>query len=234
MYIDAKRPLPLRPSRGFTLVELMIALTIMLVVSMAAVQLSASVFSTNSQHIHMTQLSSEMRSTMQIMSRDVRRAGYNSDALAGFLTTQAINSGIAMGDPDVSGASDCVQVTYDDMSEGMSGRTANVVYRLRNISGVGRISALYGDNATAISCATLITDVGWVDMSDPLLVNITALQFVLKDSLTDIAENQSNGHMIQVGTEQVSITISAMLRTNASVNRSIVNEVQIRNEILRV
>lgn len=234
MYIiDANRPLPLHLSRGFTLIELMIALTIMLVVSMVAVQFSASVFATNTQLIHMTQLTSEMRSTMQIISRDVRRAGYSSDALAGFLTTQAIDSGITMG-VEVNGAADCLQVTYDDMSESLSGKTANVVYRLRTISGVRRISVLYGDNATDISCDTLVTDVGWVDMSDPLLVNITALQFVHNENLTDIAENRSNGHMTQVGIEQVQITISAMLSGNATISRTITNEVQIRNQILKV
>jgi prepilin-type N-terminal cleavage/methylation domain-containing protein len=224
----------MRTSRGFTLIELMIALAIMLVVSMVTVQLSVSVFATNTQLIHMTQLTSEMRSTMQIISRDVRRAGYNSDALASFLTTQTISSGVVMGDPDESGATDCLQVIYDDISEGKSDETANVVYRLRTISGVGRVSVLYGDNATVISCDTLVTDAGWVDMSDPLLVNIASLQFIHFDSQTDIAENLSNGHVIEVGVERVSITIDATLRDNATISRSIINEVQIRNQTLRV
>lgn len=234
MYIDENYSLPQRPSRGFTLIELMIAMTIMLVVSMAAVQLSANAFGSNTQLLHMTQLTSEMRATMQMISRDVRRAGYNSDALAGYLTTQAINSGVAMGDPDDSGAADCLQVTYDDISEGRSDKTANAVYRLRTISGVGRISVLYGDNEDDISCNTLITDDGWVDMSDPLLINITVLQFVHDISLTDIVENLSNGHMIQVGIEQVSINIGATLRNHATISRMITNEVQIRNQTLRV
>jgi prepilin peptidase dependent protein B len=232
MYIDANRPLPLRLSRGFTLIELMIALTIMLVASMVAVKLSANVFSTNAQLIHMTQLTSEMRSTMQIISRDVRRAGYDSDALAGFLTTEEVSSGVTMGDDlddtDDDYVTDCLSVTYDDIS---SGNEVNAVYRLRTISGVGRVSVHYGDST---SCDTLITDGDWVDMSDPLLTNITALQFVHNEDLTDIAENLNNGHMIQVGLEQVSITISATLRDRATVNRSITNEVQIRNQFVRI
>jgi prepilin peptidase dependent protein B len=232
MYINSQKPWSSCQSSGFTLVELMIALTIMLVVSLAAVQLSASVFGTNTQLIHMTQLTSELRSAIQIISRDVRRAGYDSDALAGFLTTEEVSSGVTMGDDlddtDDDYVTDCLRVAYDDIS---SGDEVNAVYRLRTISGIGRVSVHYGDST---SCDTLITDGDWVDMSDPLLINITALQFVHNEDLTDIAENLNNGHMIQVGLEQVSITISATLRDRATVNRSITNEVQIRNQFVRI
>ncbi|MGA9572896.1 MAG: prepilin-type N-terminal cleavage/methylation domain-containing protein [Lysobacterales bacterium] len=231
MYLMIKRPFRRVHSKGFTLVELMIALAISLVVSLATVKLSANVFSSNTQLIHMTQLTAELRSAMQIISRDVRRAGYDADALAGFLSTQAIMSGITVGDVDANGTADCLLVNYDDISEERSDQVANVVYRLRTIAGVGRISVHYGENS---SCDTSITDAGWTDMSDPLLMNITALQFVHNDSLTDIAENLSNGHMIQVGVEQVSITISAALIANATISRSITDEVQIRNQYLRV
>lgn len=231
MYLDIKKPLSPVPAKGFTLVELMIALTIMLLVSMVTVKLSANIFSTNTQLIHMTQLTAELRSSIQIISRDVRRAGYTADALAGFLSTQPISSGVVMGALDNDGIADCLRVTYDDISEGKSDEVANVVYRLRTISGVGRVSIHYGENS---SCDTSITDAAWVDMSDPLLIDINALQFVLDTSLTDIAENLNNGHMIQVGVEQVTITIDAVLRGNATINRSITNAVQIRNQYLRV
>ena len=219
---------------GFSLIELMIALTIMLMVSLVSVQISANVFSTNTQLIHMTQLTGELRSAIQIISRDIRRAGYNADALAGFLTTQAIDSGVTMGTVDDAGAAECVHVTYDDISRGQSGVQANVVYRLRTVSGVGRLSVLFGDEDDDYSCDTAITDTDWVDLSDPLLVDISALQFIHNDSLTDIAENLNNGHMIQVGIEQISITITATLRSNDTISRTITNEVQIRNQYLRV
>jgi type II secretory pathway component PulJ len=182
----------------------------------------------------MTQLTSEMRAAIQIVSRDVRRAGYDSDALAGFLTTQAIASGVTLGDLDESGVAGCVHVTYDDISRGQSGKRANVVYRLRTLSSVGRLSALLGDEDDNFSCETSITHEGWVDLTDALLVDISALQFVRNENLTDIAENLNNGHMIQVGIEQINITITATLRSNETISRSITNRVQIRNQYLRV
>lgn len=213
--------------RGFTLVELMIAMTIMLIVSMVTVQTSANVFRSNTQSIHMVQLSQEMRSGIQLISRDIRRAGYNDDALSSYLTTQAISSGVTMGDRDVNNIANCLQVQYDDME----GNAKNVVYRLRVISSVGRISAHFDANAT---CDTSIADNAWVDISDPVLSHITALEFVLDDHLINIAKNVNTGNTIQVGIEKINIIISATLRSNTAVNRSITNEVQIRNQYLRV
>lgn len=238
MYLNTNKPLQLFSARGFTLIEMMIAMTITLVVSVVMVQLSAGMFQANSQSIQMMQLSQEMRSAMQLISRDVRRAGYNDDALSGFLSTQAIVSGVTMGTP-VNGVINCVQVRYDDIIEKdkFSDREysgiANVVYRLRLINGIGRISARFDDDGSG-TCNTALDDDDWTDISDPLLMQITALEFVRDDSLTDIAENLDNGHVIQVGVEQVSITITASLRNNADVNRTITDEVQIRNQYLTI
>ena len=66
------------------------------------------------------------------------------------------------------------------------------------------------------------------------MTNVTGLEFVLEDDRTDIAENLSTGTTIQVGLEQVSIVISAHLRSDPNVNRSIVSGVQLRNQYLNV
>ena len=209
------------------MVELMIAMVIMLIVTLTTVKIAASVSRTNTESVHMIQLSQEMRSAIQLISRDIRRAGYNDDSLANFLSTTAISSGITMGDIDANNVATCLQVQYDDID----GNAKNVVYRLRVVSSVGRISAHFG---AAVTCDTSISDTAWVDISDPILTDISGLEFVLDNSLTDIAENVSTGNTIQIGIEQISITINATLKANETVNRSITNEVQIRNQYLRV
>ena len=200
---------------------------IMLMVILGTVQISANVFRTNTESIHMVQLSQEMRSSIQLISRDIRRAGYNDDSLSGFLSTQAIDSGVTMGALDENDVANCLRVEYEDLD----GNAKNAVYRLRVISSIGRVSAHFGADA---DCDTSTTDTDWVDISDPILTHISALEFVRDNQLTDIAENLSNGNTIQVGLEQVRIIISATLRSNDTVNRSIINEVQIRNQYLRV
>ena len=227
MHLSSRKSLPSGSANGFSLIELMIAMVIMLIVTMVTVKIEANVFRTNTESIRMIQLSQEMRSAIQLVARDIRRSGYNDDSLANFLSTQPISSGVTMGTIDENNVASCLQVRYEDID----GNAKNVVYRLRVISAVGRISANFGADAT---CNTAVADVAWVDISDPIQTHVLALEFVLDDHLTDIAENLSTGNIIQVGVEQISITINARLRSNTSVNRSITNEVQLRNQYLRV
>ena len=132
-----------------------------------------------------------------------------------------------MGGRDANNIANCLQVKYDDLD----GNAKNVVYRLRVVNDVGRISAHFSADAT---CDTSIDDNAWVDISDPILSHISALEFVLDNYLINIAQNMNTGNTIQVGVEKISINISATLRSNAAVNRSITNEVQIRNQYLSV
>ena len=132
-----------------------------------------------------------------------------------------------MGNLDANNVANCLQILYDDLD----GNAKNVVYRLRVISAVGRISIHFGADA---SCDTPVADAAWVDISDPILTHVMGLEFALDNHLTNIAENLSSGNTIQVGVEQISITIIARLRVNTDVTRSITNEVQLRNHYLRV
>ena len=227
MYLSSRKPLSIHTNRGFSLIELMIAMLITLIVAVVTVKIEANMFRTNTEAIHMIQLSQEMRAAIQLISRDIRRSGYNDDALASYLSTQAISSGVTMGSLDENNVANCLRVQYDDLD----GIAKNVVYRLRVVSSVGRISAHFGAIA---SCNTPVTDAAWVDISDPILTHIMGLEFVLDNHLTDIAENLNSGNTIQVGVEQISITINARLRTKTAVTRSITNEVQVRNQYLRV
>lgn len=227
MYLNKKQSFTMRANAGFTLMELMVALVVLLFVSIVTIYLSASVFQANTKSIHMIQLTQEMRATLQLISRDIRRSGYDDDALSGFLATEAIASGVTLGDLDESNTAECLQVRYEDLQ----GSSRNVVYRLRVVSSVGRVSAHFGANA---DCDTSLSDNGWVNISDPILTSVTGLEFVLEDDLTDIAENLSTGNTIQVGLEQVSIVISAFLRSDPGINRSIITGVQLRNQFLTV
>ena len=64
--------------KGMTLMELLVAGFISIIVSSGMVILMASTLGTGTQTIKMTQLSEEMRSAMQIMTRELRRANYHS------------------------------------------------------------------------------------------------------------------------------------------------------------
>jgi len=66
--------------RGVTLIELMVAMVISLIASTGMVLLMANVLGTGTQTIQMTRLTQDMRTAMQLISRDLRRANYHSNS----------------------------------------------------------------------------------------------------------------------------------------------------------
>lgn len=221
-----RRPQQYR-SPGFTIIELMIALFVTMVISLITANFAVNVFRSNTESVLMIQLSQEMRSAIQLVSRDIRRAGYEDDALARYLATQAVDSGVVLGPIDANGDAECVQLAYEDLG----GKSVSAVYRRRVIAEVGRVAANFEAGA---SCATSLDAAGWVDITDPLLTHIQSLEFRHYDSLTDISENSSTGNVIQVGVESIYISIAAELTSNNSIVRTITNRVQLRNQYLKV
>lgn len=212
---------------GFTIIELLIALFVTMVISLITAKFAVNVFRSNTESVLMIQLSQEMRSAIQLISRDIRRSGYEDDALARYLATQEVVSGVSLGPIDANGGADCVQLTYEDLG----GTDVSAVYRRRVIADVGRVAANFQAGA---NCDTPLDDAGWVDVTDPLLTDVQALEFRHFDSLTDIAENSGTGNVIQVGVESIYISISAELASNDSIARTITNRVQLRNQFLKV
>jgi len=67
----------LKLQKGMTLVELLVAGTISLIAVSGMVLVMASTLGTTTQTIEMTQLTHDMRTAMQIMTRELRRANYH-------------------------------------------------------------------------------------------------------------------------------------------------------------
>jgi prepilin-type N-terminal cleavage/methylation domain-containing protein len=73
-------------ARGFSLVELMVALAAGLIVSSAVVAFMMSSFKSNGDYVISTRLTQELRNTLDLVSRDLRRAGYDEEAMSGMAT----------------------------------------------------------------------------------------------------------------------------------------------------
>jgi len=68
--------------KGFSLLELMIAVTIGLIVMATVVTFMMASFKSNSEYVQSTRLTQELRNTLDLATRDLERAGYDDDALA--------------------------------------------------------------------------------------------------------------------------------------------------------
>jgi type IV pilus assembly protein PilW len=75
--------------RGFTMIELMIALVVGLIVSGAAVALVAAMGKSNSDTVRATRLTQELRATVEVIARDMRRARSDTDPIANVSTDAA-------------------------------------------------------------------------------------------------------------------------------------------------
>jgi len=71
-----------RASQGFSLAELMIALAAGLVVSSAVVAFLLSSFKSNGEYVQSTRLTQELRNSMDLITRDLRRAGYDGKSVS--------------------------------------------------------------------------------------------------------------------------------------------------------
>lgn len=99
-----------RKQTGFTLVELMIAISLGLIVVLAAVGFVISVAKANSENIQVTRLTQELRSISEVVGREVRRARYVTDPVG------LIGSGGATNRDTITinAGADCIVFAYDE------------------------------------------------------------------------------------------------------------------------
>jgi type II secretory pathway component PulJ len=172
--------------KGMTLIELLVASFISIIVSSGMVVLMASTLGTGTQTIKMTQLSKEMRSAMQIMTRELRRANYHSTYTACFgdldcLTTLGIVSEVA--EININSTNDCLWFWYDrpqaigDSQIAVNNET--VAGFRRAVNGDIGVLQMTVSGTSAASCPAA----GWVDNTNSDLVDIEA--FNVDDSVPD-------------------------------------------------
>ena len=77
--------------RGFSLVELMVALALGLIVTVAVIALVVSIIRSNRQTLQSTRLNQELRATLSVIANDLRRARSVDDPLGVSALTPASN-----------------------------------------------------------------------------------------------------------------------------------------------
>lgn len=102
----------MRRSQGVTLIEMMIALVIGLIVSGAALALVVAVMKSNADTIRATRLTQELRTTAEIIARDLRRARSVSDPIANVGKTPLLNACNTIS-PAATASASCVTFGYD-------------------------------------------------------------------------------------------------------------------------
>lgn len=230
-----------KPGRqsGVSLVELMVSMVISLIVSMSMVGLMVNTLGTGTTTIQMTHLSAEIRTVLQIMSRDVRRANYHGNFIKCFGNLECRTS-LDTGDADATGfiksvsiddsvatdESDCFFFWYDRNSNG-NVTTDNLDYvgafRRALVNGVGVIE-MTTDQKTTPSCTS---GTYWTAITDPNVINVT--DFTVSNSLsyTDTITAADDTQTV----DKISMSITAELTRDTSISKTFEEVIRVRNDI---
>jgi Tfp pilus assembly protein PilW len=219
-----------RRQAGATLLEAMISLALGLVVTTAMVTLMGNSMGSATRIIEMSQLTDELRNAMSMMSRDVRRANYNTNSIYCYANSDCgISGGPAeqYADISITGAANnsCFVFGLDRDWDGNSANDGPGAFRRATTGGVCVIEMWVGNGAP--NCGTNNAD--WVQVTDPGFVDITI--FNVDDSASfDQTITEKGGTTLTQRTRQVQMQIEGRLILDNSITRRVEDTIKVRND----
>jgi hypothetical protein len=241
-----------RAQAGLSLVELMVALVAGLIVTGAVLAFTLSSLRVNSEYVRATRLTLELRNSLNFIAEDLRRAGYDEDAMnyvarpasftqsSPFATIQVLNAGTPDG---------CVVYAYD---RGEPGGNAGVVDLARGEirairrmvrNGVGVVEFAQSSGTTTPTCDGASPDYttypptcsssGWCALSDPRVVDITSLRLTTSGFHTAAGSGTALGFQIR----RIGVELQGRLVENNNsadvIQRGVRADVRVRADCIR-
>lgn len=233
---------------GTTLVEILVALLLSLIVSATAVLMLSNSLGANSQIMHYTLLSNELRKSMQLMSRDVRRAGYTAGAqwcLANTLclpsTTISLPEPLGILDPlpllesidlpdgiQISEGGDCFTFELDRDQDATIGAGDYGGYRRIEDDGVGVLLSWMGQDAP--DCGDYSDS--WAPITNPALIDIAGFSVNDAHSFDEVVSTDLLGNSTTQRVRRIWIQISGQLVADEDVSETLETTIDVRNDML--
>lgn len=237
--ISRKQPGNRQKQKGFTLIELLVAGIISLIAASGMIIVMANTLGTGAQTIQMSRLSQEMRTAMQIMSRELRRANYHSTYMACYgnvncRTTLGIDAKIKEITIVENGDSDCFYFWYDRPQTGTQVAVTSepvAAFRRTVVGAVGKLQM----TTTSTAAPNCNLDTNWIDITDPAIIDV--LTFNVSDTASITEEINASGdtqHVERIGLSMTAKlkdddSVAAWIRGNANASRELVEFVKVRN-----
>jgi len=226
-------PARLLVSHGLSIVELMVGIAIGLFILAAATMLMTAQLGDNRRLLLETQLQQDMRVAADMVSRDIRRAGYWTTAVNSVwadTTSAAVTQPYAALTPEPGGDSQTVQsfeylrsIKDEDPTTGVPANQVvlkeHLGFRLQN--GTIEFQVSQGN---------------WQALTDPNVMTVTAFDMTLKSSDLPVPCGAScptgpGGCRLNLSVRDVTVTIEATAVHDSSVSRSLTDYVRLRNDI---
>lgn len=227
-------------ARGFTLVELMVAMSAGLVVIGAIVAFTVATAQSSTTNIRSTRVMQYLRSSMDLIEREIRRSGFDENAIKFVGTCVSAGGTCPIGNFNqiVISTSSCIIVSYDTAANSTPGTPgAGATYhgfRLVQKSSVGVIQASLG-SATAPSCGAAANSTDWTDVTDPKIVNVTNLAFSQPATVGGCVQQSNTGMWLVVQDVLVQVTGQWVDPSNhLTTSRSIEESVRVKNDIVAI
>jgi type IV pilus assembly protein PilW len=209
-------------SRGFSLVELMVALAAGLFILAGATFLYAEVVRANATVLRTAHLQQTLWSLASTMADDVRRAGYWSRAE------------LALDGADANGFAplhvvdgDCILYSYDedgDDADGAPDPEDRHGFRLND----GQVQIKTSDASCGGGACDDCASGNWWFLTDPQAVRIGALTFSLAERALPVA-----GGARQLVAREIGISLEGALAADPAVRHGLATSVSVRNHELR-
>lgn len=219
---------------GYSLMEVIVSMGLSLVVTTAMVALMSNSMGNAGRVINMTKLSDDLRSTMQLMTRDVRRSSYNANALKCYGNEDCATDGsvVLPGDIFISAGLDCFTFQLDRDHDGNSIEDEDSPGGFRRVveDNIGYIEMW--TRAEPADCDAEPGAEGWQAVTDRTTMDITA--FNVDNSLSYDQEIFNDGAtVITQRVRKLRLAIGGELRTASGVNRQIEDVISVRNDIMQ-
>ncbi|MBP6300179.1 MAG: prepilin-type N-terminal cleavage/methylation domain-containing protein [Arenimonas sp.] len=235
-------------SRGMSLVELMIAMAIGLVVIGSVLSFTMSSLNTNSEYVQATRLSQELRNTMDFVTRELRRAGYDEN-VGSYPARYAVSGLVTPTFSKIFVTPTCVLFAYDrtggtpgtvDLARGeirgfrlmtrtVDGVDVGVIEVAESAAGVTPSCTAGGPNYSNYP-PTLNAGTGWSSLTDPRVLNITQFNLDTSGYITQTGSATSAPVVLR----EIDVQLQGQLRNSldGTVTRGIQSTIRIRADCI--
>ena len=230
----SKQNFKLSRQEGMSLMEVLIAMSISLVVTSSMIALMSNTLGSTARIIKMTKLSDDMRITMQMMTRDVRRSSYNANSLFCYANADCATDGSSItlaGDITINDSNDCFTFLTDRFHDGDSTNDSAGGFRRVTSGAVGVIEMWTGDESP--DCSAAAGTSSWVQITNPENMDIFGFTVDENLSYTQQVLNDTAGNTLSQKVRKIRMNMRGRLVMDNTIVRRIEDVISVRNDLLR-
>lgn len=206
--------------RGLSIVELMVGVTIGLFILAGASMVLTTQLGDNRRLLLEAQVQQDLRSTVDLISREIRAAGYWGNAHKQVWKATALNPYSA--GPLVATSGNTSLVYYGSLEPNNDNNSVD-----SNESGGFRLNTSTGTVEVQLGSGN------WQQLTDPAVLTVTQFSLVPNTVAVTIPASVPGGAALKLCTRDVTLTIVVQAVHDAAVRRSISNRIRLRNDVVK-